>query len=96
MNVPASYDFVDPEIRTQIDVACKVVWPIERRYVCWYFAKGFATKSEKFLQAMRFDGLQATAYWAASAFWAGVGMSSQFGPIVRITFGPTARLNANF
>jgi uncharacterized protein YbjT (DUF2867 family) len=25
-----------------------------------------------------------------------VGMSSQFGPIVRITFGPTARLNANF
>ena len=25
-----------------------------------------------------------------------VGMSSQFGPIVRITFGPTPRLNANF
>ena len=25
-----------------------------------------------------------------------LGMSSQFGPIVRITFGPTARLNANF
>jgi len=25
-----------------------------------------------------------------------MGMSSQFGPIVRITFGPTPRLNANF
>jgi cytochrome c biogenesis protein CcdA len=62
---------LDVEQQSIVEKECNLVWPIERRYVRWYFSKLVVVNKTQLEQNLKFDGIEATTYRSASAFWAG-------------------------
>jgi hypothetical protein len=56
-----------------VERATSLVWPVEEKYVRWSLTKIIRTNTARLDQRVKYDGIVATAFSQASAFWAALG-----------------------